>query len=178
MSTEHPERPPLHLPHRPSKGRRDLRNRLVHADERAHAPARPERGAHEYATVDGRRRRLSFRGIARFLVLSCWTEPMSIAAWWQLHHHHAGVWKPGVVAPPTQPAPGGLQLAWDGESWMPAPAVPAVRQTGVPWLYGLRLAWGLIHIGVFVVPLDIASWIIRAPGRALLTTALIWVVFV
>jgi hypothetical protein len=37
---------------------------------------------------------------------------------------------------------------------------------------------GLIHIGVFVVPLDIASWIIRAPGRALLTTALIWVVFV
>jgi hypothetical protein len=149
------------------------------------APARPEPGReaqHEYATLHGARRRLSFRaGLAVVLPIAeiLAREPPTLHQVWLQHVHAAQVWKPKPPPPPKPSKPAEPQLAWTGEGWAQVPAfVPAAPQpsTGAVWLYRGSMAWACVHLTLHAAIL-LLTWITARAPRTLVVAGLAWLVF-
>jgi hypothetical protein len=120
--------------------------------------------------------------VIQFLAGYLMREPPSLAALWAQHRKAASFWLPppatGPVPRKPGPEPEQPQLAWTGEGLALAPAAPPVRRRrgGHPWLYRARLAWGLLHCAIGAL-IYLAYWATEKPVRALITAALVWLVF-
>jgi hypothetical protein len=183
--TEHDvgERPPLNLPWRPSKRRRDMRNGLSNADERARAPARPpepgRQAQHNYATAwqgRGGRFRLSSMVPVAVAIDICHRQPPSLEQAWVVHRQHAELWRTEHAPPPRPVAVAvdewGPVDAWGELITAPAkagqPAQPVRGPLG--WPGRIRYVWAGPHLALTAV-IYLLCWITERPACLQLAAA-------
>jgi hypothetical protein len=165
VSTQAGDREPVRIPRRPSKRRRDRRPSDP-PGTRAHTPARPDRGAFDYATAKRDRRWRGWLAIYAAELSQLWTaDAPSLHTVWDSHLHSARIiWKP--VAQPAGPDPEDRLIA---AITGPPETATAHRPSDVArWMYRISSAWGALHL-VIVALAYLVTWILRGPVGGLLT---------
>jgi hypothetical protein len=105
----------------------------------------------------------------------CHRQPPSLSQSWQLHRHHAEMWRTEHAPPPPVPTVDEWGMPVEVVKRQKAePAVPVRGPLG--WPGKARYVWACPHL-LLVAMLYLLDWAAEKPSRALLITGLVWIVF-